>query len=87
MIEPWITGPSYMLYRYFHDEDCSLGIDIRQPFGDSDKRAFDGNAAIPFKVMKMAKPGAPSLHLLQADPFIALPYLATLGFKSACPIP
>jgi hypothetical protein len=87
MIEPWITCPSYLLYRYFHDEDCSLRIDIRQPFGRSEKKAFDGNAAIPFKVLKQVSPENSSLHLLRADPFIALPYLATLGFKSARPIP
>jgi len=87
MIEPWITGPSYLLYRYFHDEDCSLGIDIRRPFGDSQKRAFDGNAAIPFKILKQDKPGGPTLRLIKARPFIALPYLATFGFKSARPIP
>jgi len=87
VIEPWITCPSYLLYRYFHDEDCSLRIDIRQPFGHSDKKAFDGNAAIPFKVLKEGKPEGSPLHLVRADPFIALPYLATLGFKCAHPIP
>jgi len=51
-IEPWITVPSYLLYRYFHQEDCSLAIDIRRPFGESKKNAFDGNAAIPFKLLR-----------------------------------
>jgi len=32
MIEPWITPVSYLLYRYFHHEDCTLRIDIRSPF-------------------------------------------------------
>src|SRR5437867_2915310 len=87
MIEPWITVPSYLLYRYFHHEDCSLAVDVRRPFGELDKRAFDGNAAIPFKLLKHGMPGAPALHLLQAAPFLGLPYLATLGFKRARPIP
>jgi SAM-dependent methyltransferase len=87
MIEPWITVPSYLLYRYFHHEDCSLAVDVCHPFGESGKRAFDGNAAIPFKLLKQCKPGAPSLRLLQATPFLGLPYLATLGFRSAHPIP
>ncbi len=87
MIEPWITCPSYLLYRYFHDEDCSLRIDVRQPFGRSEKRAFDGNAAIPFKVLKQGNPENSLLYLVRADPFIALPYLATLGFKTARSIP
>src|SRR5262249_17352313 len=58
-----------------------------RPFGRSDKKAFDGNAAIPFKVLKEGKAKGSSLHLVRADPFIALPYLATLGFKCARPIP
>jgi SAM-dependent methyltransferase len=88
MIEPWITVPSYLLYRYFHHEDCSLAVDVRRPFGELGKRAFDGNAAIPFKLLKQCKPpGAPALRLLQAVPFLGLPYLATLGFRSARPIP
>jgi SAM-dependent methyltransferase len=87
MIEPWITVPSYLLYRYFHHEDCSLAVDVRCPFGELDKMAFDGNAAIPFKLLKQWKPGAASLRLLQAAPFLGLPYLATLGFQRAHPLP
>jgi SAM-dependent methyltransferase len=87
MIEPWITVPSYLLYRYFHHEDCSFAFDLCRPFGESDKRAFDGNAAIPFKLLKQFKSGVPSLRLLQTVPFLGLPYLATLGFKSARPVP
>ena len=87
MIEPWITVPSYLLYRYFHHEECALAVDVRCPFGELGKKAFDGNAAIPFKLLKQFKPGAPALRLLQATPFLGLPYLATLGFRSARPIP
>jgi len=87
MIEPWITGPSYLLYRYFHNEDCSLKVDLRRPFNDLGKKAFDGNAAIPFKLLKQSKAGVPPLRLIQADPFLGLPYLATLGFRSARPVP
>src|SRR6266571_8104075 len=87
MIEPWITVPSYLLYRYFHHEDCSLTVDVRRPFGELGKKAFDGNAAIPFKLLKQFKQGAPSLRLLQTAPFLGLPYLATLGFKRTRPIP
>src|SRR2546426_669557 len=87
MIEPWITAPSYFLYRYFHHEDCSLKVDLRCPFGELDKKAFDGNAAIPFKLLKQIEPGATSLRLIKVDPFLGLPYLATLGFRSTRPIP
>jgi hypothetical protein len=68
-------------------EDCSLVVDLRCPFDELGKKAFDGNAAIPFKLLKQRKPGAPPLRLLQADPFLGLPYLATLGFQRARPIP
>ena len=87
MIEPWITVPSYLLYRYFHHEDCSLAVDVSRPFGELGKKAFDGNAAIPFKLLQHGTPEASSLRLLQAVPFLGLPYLATLGFKSARPMP
>ena len=87
MIEPWITVPSYLLYRYFHHEDCSLAVDVRRPFGEVGKEAFDGNAALPFKLLKHGMPGAPAWRLLQAGPFLGLPYLATLRFKRARPMP
>jgi SAM-dependent methyltransferase len=87
MIEPWITAPSYLLYRYFHHEECSLTVDMRRPFGELEKRAFDGNAAIPFKLLRQSMPEASALRVLQATPFLGLPYLATLGFRNARPIP
>jgi len=87
MIEPWITVPSYLLYRYFHHEECTLAVDVRCPFGELGKRAFDGNAAIPFKLLKQFRPAVLGLRLLLAAPFLGLPYLVTLGFKSARPIP
>jgi SAM-dependent methyltransferase len=87
MIEPWITAPSYLLYRYFHHEDCSLKVDVRCPFGEMGKKAFDGNAAIPFKLLNQFKSGAPALRLIQANPFLGLSYLATLGFRRARPMP
>ena len=58
-----------------------------QPFGRSDKKALDRNAAIPFKVLKEGKLEGSSLHLVRAAPFIALPYLATLSFTYARSIP
>jgi SAM-dependent methyltransferase len=87
MIEPWITPPSYVLYRYFHHEDCSLGVDLRRPFDHAGKKAFDGNAAIPFKLLRHRTASGPPLRLLEAAPFLGLPYLATLGFKRARPMP
>jgi hypothetical protein len=87
MIELWITVLSYLLYRYFHHEDCSLAVDVHRPFGKLDKRAFNGNAAIPFKLLHHGTPGAPALRLLQAAPFLGLLYLAILGFQRTRPMP
>ena len=87
MIEPWITPLSFLLYRYFHHEDCSLKVDLNRPFEAQGKKAFDGNAAIPFKLLKYSAPGLQPLHLIWANTFLGLPYLVTLGFKYTRPIP
>jgi SAM-dependent methyltransferase len=87
MIEPWITPFSYLLYRYLHHEDCTLRIDLRRPFDPTRKKAFDGNAAIPYKLVRYyaRKPG--TLRLARLERFLGLPYLATFGFKRTHPLP
>jgi SAM-dependent methyltransferase len=88
MIEPWITPASYVLYRYFHHEDCRLRIDIGSPFASTGKNAFDGNATIPYNLVRHhARMTAQPLQLVRAQPFLGLPYLATLGFKRTQPLP
>jgi len=87
MIEPWITPSSWVLYRYFHHEDCRLGVDLTRPFGGDDKAALDGNAAIPYLTLARVREGALPLRLLSAEPFIGLPYLVTFGFKVERPLP
>jgi SAM-dependent methyltransferase len=87
MIEPWITPPSWVLYRYFHHEDCRLGVDLTRPFGGDDKAALDGNAAIPYLTLGRVREGTLPLRLLSAEPFIGLPYLVTFGFKVERPLP
>jgi SAM-dependent methyltransferase len=87
MVEPWITPLSFILYRVFHHEDCRLQIDLARPFEDGRKGAFDGNAAIPFLLVRHLGREAPWLRLVKAQPFLALPYLASLGFKSSRPVP
>jgi len=87
-IEPWITPPSYVLYRYFHHEDCVLSIDIAQPFQSTGKQAFDGNAAIPYQlVRRMRSYPAKGFQLVRCEPFLGLSYLATLGFKRRRSVP
>ena len=90
MIEPWITPLSFLLYRYFHHEDCCLRVDLAHPFNESGKKAFDGNAAIPFKLLGYSRTNKGyigSLRLILAHSFVGLPYLATFGFKLARSIP
>lgn len=91
MIEPWITPFSYLLYRYFHHEDCTLRIDLRRPFDSTRKQAFDGNATIPYKLVqyyaRQRGPGPGDLRLARLKRFLGLPYLATLGFKRSRPLP
>ena len=88
MIEPWITPASYLMYRYFHQEDCILKIDLQSPFQSNGKNAFDGNTTIPYNLVRhfTQMPAGP-LRLVRVDPFLGLPYLATLGFKLNRPIP
>ena len=87
MVEPWITPPSWVLYRFFHQEECRLGVDVARPFESEGKAALDGNAAIPYLALaKLRETGLP-FHLVRAEPFVGLPYLATFGFKVERPLP
>lgn len=87
MVEPWITPPSWVLYRYFHHEECRLGVDVARPFGSDPKAALDGNAAIPYLLLARLRGTGLPLHLVKAEPFVGLPYLATFGFKVGRPLP
>lgn len=87
MVEPWITPASFLLYRYFHHEDCRMGIDLARPFGDPGKRALDGNSAIPRLVLRRWRRGGGPLRLIRSRAFVGLPYLFTFGFQRARPLP
>jgi SAM-dependent methyltransferase len=87
MVEPWITPPSWLLYRFFHHEECRLGVDVTRPFASDAKAALDGNAAIPYLVLARLREAGLPLHLVRAEPFVGLPYLATFGFKVGKPLP
>ncbi len=87
MVEPWITPPSWVLYRFFHHEECRLGVDVARPFGSDPKAALDGNAAIPYLFLARLSGAGLPLHLVRAEPFVGLPYLATFGFKIGRPLP
>jgi len=84
LLEPWITPLGWLVYRFFHQEECRLGIDPWKPFPDADKDSFDGNAAVPWRLVRDT-PSWEWRHLGFASPrrrrLNAFPYLLTLGFR------
>ncbi|HTY80367.1 MAG TPA: class I SAM-dependent methyltransferase [Candidatus Bathyarchaeia archaeon] len=87
MVEPWITLPSWVLYRFLHHEKCRLRVDPAHPFAAGAKGALEGNAAIPYLVLGRLRDAGLPFHLLRAEPFVGLPYLATFGFKVGRALP
>jgi SAM-dependent methyltransferase len=86
-IEPWISPCSYVMYRWVHHERCRLNVDLACPFGDDSKGALEGNAAIPYKLLRGMKGLDLPLRVVEVDRFLALPYLVTFGFKLRRPLP
>ena len=89
LVEPWITPFSYLVYRYFHQEDCDLSA---RPWGASnapsqmDKKAFDGNQAIPYLLfgrghLSRTLGFLPGMNPLVIDTFCLFAYLLSFGFK------
>lgn len=93
MVEPWITPFSTFIYTYLHQETCNLAI---EPWHEAeqfahDKRAFDGNAAIPYCLFSVgwqhAQPRLPDLQLVEIEQFSWLTYLLSFGFKPINALP
>jgi SAM-dependent methyltransferase len=89
-VEPWITPLSYPIYRFFHQEDCSLRVDPRAPFGAGDKQPFDGDQALPWKLARTA--GAADWKACGLQPPVVVrlngfAYLASLGFRERSLLP
>jgi len=93
VVEPWVTPLSFPIYRWLHQEGCRPGLDPWNPFGvgaSAGKDAFDGDAAVVWKLLKTAEPGewrrlgleAPRVRLLNA-----FAYLLSLGFRSGSLLP
>jgi SAM-dependent methyltransferase len=87
LLEPWITPASFLLYRFLHHEDCRGEVDPARPFGERGKAALEGNAAIPGLVLREIAGGATGLKLKAVETFVGLPYLTTLGFRTARRVP
>lgn len=86
-IEPWISPASWWMYRWFHHEDCSLPRDLDRPFEGEGKEAMVGNCALPYALVKAHPLGYGELRAVRREPFLALPYLSTLGFRRERPMP
>jgi len=93
VIEPWVTPFSYPIYRFLHQEGCTLGLDPWNPFrleeGDR-KDAFDGNSAVPFRLVGCTP--AAGWHELGLSPprvrrLNGFAYLMSFGFRPRSLLP
>ena len=90
LVEPWITPLSWVVYRFFHQEDCRLSVDPWDPFPGSGKDSFDGDAAVPWKIVRETPPARwRELGLLppRVARLNAFAYLLSLGFRPGSLLP
>lgn len=90
LVEPWITPLSWVVYRFIHQEDCRLSVDPWRPFPGPAKDSFEGDAAVPWKIVRTTPPGAwrdLGLHAPRAGRLNAFGYLLSLGFRPASLLP
>ena len=89
LIEPWVTPFSYLVYRYFHQEDCILSAhpwELNEPQPLSAKKAFDSNQAIPYLLFgprsrRRTLDALPGFWPLVIEPVCLFAYLLSMGFK------
>ena len=89
LVEPWITPFGWVIYRFFHQEDCRLGVDPWDPFPPG-KDSFDGNAAVPWRLVRLTRPwdwrhlGFEPPRWRRSNTFT---YLLSLGFRERSLLP
>jgi SAM-dependent methyltransferase len=90
LVEPWITPFSWVIYRFLHQEDCRLGVDPWHPFAGAAKDSFDGDAAVPWRMVRDT-PAERWNELGLRPPRVvrlnAFAYLLSLGFRPASLLP
>jgi SAM-dependent methyltransferase len=90
VVEPWVTPLSFPIYRWLHQEGCTPGLDPWSPFGPEAKDAFEGDAAVVWRLVRDTPP-ARWRELGLEPPTTAVlngfPYLLTLGFRRASLLP
>jgi SAM-dependent methyltransferase len=95
LVEPWVTPFSYLVYHYMHQEDCDLRVrplDGEAMRWATEKRAFDGNQAIPYllfapRALAATLAALPGLQPLVIEPFCLFAYLLSFGFKRISLLP
>jgi SAM-dependent methyltransferase len=89
-VEPWVTPFSYPIYRWLHQEGCDTTLDPWHPFPESSKDPWDGDAAVPWGLVRKS-PSAIWEELGLSVPQVRLlngfAYLATLGFRERSLLP
>ena len=93
VIEPWVSALSYPVYRWLHQEGCTLGLDPWNPFGHEStdgKDPFEGDAAVLWRLVR-ATPASRWTELGFAAPRVTrlngFAYLLSLGFREASLLP
>lgn len=90
LVEPWLSPLSWPIYRFFHEEDCRLSGDPWRPFPGPDKAAFDGDAGLPWRLLRAARADDWRRFGLGPPRVVRLPafaYLLSLGFRRASLLP
>lgn len=92
VVEPWVSPFSYPIYRLFHQEGATLGLDPARPFQKGDlKEPFEGDAGVTRSIAsrvdeatwrRLGFAGRPEL-----TPVNGFAYLMSLGFKSFSLLP
>lgn len=89
LMEPWVTPLSYPIYRFAHQEGCTLGIDPWEPFAAA-KEAFDGDGALAWRIVRSTAEAEWRRLGFRAPRVVAVnafAYLATLGFRPSSLLP
>lgn len=86
VVEPWVSLLSFPLYRWLHQEGCTLDLDPWRHFGDlADKQPFDGDAAVAARLCART-PDATWRELGLEPPRVrrmnGFAYVPSLGFRS-----
>jgi SAM-dependent methyltransferase len=90
LVEPWISPLSWVVYRFFHQEHCRLSVDPWKPFPTAGKDSFEGDAAVPWKIVRATRRAAwRELGLVapRAVRLNAFGYVLSLGFRPASLLP